>query len=110
MSENKVEIELIKHAAVKSLNGDMILLGKCHAECFQQGFHSGIKMSKKAHDQGFITSNGRFVSRSEACLIAIGTGQITQIEGSYTLLFSEELWSEESGGRFNYCYIRGYYE
>jgi len=107
MTENKTE--LIKHAAVKALNG-MILLGKCHAECFEQGFHSGIKMSKRAHDQGFITSHGRFVSRSEARLLAIEAGQIKQMEYSYSLLFSEELWSEESGGRFNYCYIRGYYE
>jgi len=105
-TKTRDEIEVIKHAAVKAQAG-MIILGKAHSECFQQAFHSGIMTSKKAIDQGFMTNKGRFVDRNEAARIA---GDAGRVHGSCTILFSEELWSEESGGRFNYCYIRGYYE
>jgi hypothetical protein len=98
--------ETIKHAAVKG-QSDVILLGKSHAECFQQAFLSGIMPSQEAIDQGFMTNAGRFVNRSEAAVIA---GFAGQVDRSCTILFSEELWSEDCGGKFKYCPIRGYYD
>lgn len=98
--------EVIKHAAVKS-NCGMVLIGKCHAHCFQQGANTGLDMSPKADDQGFFTSFGRYVDRKEAATIAVKAGQVRPLIG---VLFSEDLWSESIGGKFKYDNIKGYYE
>jgi hypothetical protein len=98
--------EEIRHAAVKSKCG-MILLGKSHSCCFRQGAGIGLKMSSSAADQGFMTSEGRFVERPEAAKIAVSAGQIP---GEPSILFSEDFWSEQYGGRFKYDYIKGYYK
>lgn len=42
--------------------------------------------------QGFITSNGRFVDREEALVIAIRQDQIKVKTGSPQRLYSEDLW------------------
>jgi hypothetical protein len=104
-SENQSELELVKHAAVKAENG-MILFGKCHADCFFQGRNTGIVMSSKSSDQGFITSYGRYVSREEAAKIAVNAKQVRPI---IAVLMSEDLWFAELGGQFDYDYIQGYY-
>ncbi len=47
-------------------------------------------------DQGFVTSDGRFVDRVEGCQIAIKAGQINQARYPHQSdpeLFSEDLWS-----------------
>ena len=52
----------------------------------------GIIDDKAKIEQGFITNDGTYVSREEAAVIAIGSGQITKcyfVEGQ---LFSEDLW------------------
>lgn len=97
--------EQIKHAAVKSKCG-MIFLGKSHSDCIKKMTNLNIKPSPKADDQGFVTSNGRYVNRVEAATIAVNSGQV---EHGKTVLFSEDLWSESSGGNFDYDYIKGYY-
>ena len=80
--------EKIKHAAVKALNGQ-ILLGKCHADCFLKGFSIGLKMSSKSKDQGFFTNKGRFVSRKRAAEIAKFSRQIKPNNGrNFKYLFS----------------------
>ena len=99
--------EVIKHAAVKSVDG-WIFFGKCHADCFHKAHHLGIRMSQKTDDQGFLTSFGRYVPRGEAARIAHEAGQVADDCGG--LLFSEDLWSKEYNGKFNYCEIKGYYE
>ncbi len=99
-------IELIRHAAVKSTCG-MILLGKCHADCFHQGKYIGLKMSSKAEDQGFMTSHGRYVDRLKAYMIAARGNQIEEKPGE--ILFSEMLWSPTDFGKFKYDSIEGYY-
>ncbi|MCG7348870.1 hypothetical protein [Sphingomonas sp. ACRSK] len=52
----------------------------------------GIRVA--AHDQGFLTSRGRFVSREEALKIAVAGRQPLIEHGSRhpTQLFSEDLW------------------
>lgn len=45
-----------------------------------------------SEDSGFITSLGRFVDRSAACLIARAAGQIVNKTGPEDILFSECMW------------------
>lgn len=97
--------EEIKHAAVKSEDG-WIFIGKCHADCFHKAHNINVKMSKKAEDQGFVTSMGRFVQRGEAAKIAFDNGQI--VKGT-KLLFSEDLWCPSYNGQFDYDEIKGYW-
>jgi hypothetical protein len=98
--------EVIKHAAVKSVDG-WIFLGKCHADCFHKAHHIKVKMSQKADDQGFVTSEGRYVTRFEAAKIAEASKQVDKSVGGF--LFSEDLWHVEYGGKFDYDEIKGYY-
>lgn len=98
--------ERITHAAVLTKKGWPIL-GRSHAECFRLANHTGIKMSQSALDQGFMTSNGRYVDRGEAYRLALKENQINRAPGG--VLFSEMLWSRSDGGQFNYDSIKGYY-
>jgi hypothetical protein len=97
--------EEIRHAAVKTKCG-MILLGKSHGDCFMQGDKTGLKMSSAADDQGFMTSEGRFVERPEAAQLALSAGQIST---QAFILFSEDLWCEKDGGKFQYSHAEGYH-
>lgn len=99
------EPERILHASVKSEIGRKIFFGKCHADCFYKGQAMGIRMSGKADDQGFLTSKGRYVTRSEAAKIAFEQGQIDKPTG---YLISEDLWSEQDNGKYNHDEIKGY--
>ena len=101
------EPEVLKHAAVRTKDGN-ILLGKCHADCFHQGANTGIEMSEKALDQGFMSSHGRYLNREEAFLVAVGAEQITGA-GNGGVLGSEDLWSKQSGGKYKYDTVKGYY-
>lgn len=98
--------EMIKHAAVKAKNG-MILLGKCHADCFHQGSSIGLEMCSKADHQGFFTNLGRYVDRKEAARIAFEAGQVDK---NLMYLFSEDLWSPEENGQFQYDSVKGYFK
>lgn len=97
--------ERITHAVVRTVSGCPIM-GESHAQCFYKAAETGLPMSNKAIDQGFMTSNGRYVTRDEAYYIAHAANQIDHDPGH--LLFSEMLWSPASGGRHSYCHIRGY--
>lgn len=44
------------------------------------------------HDQGFLTSSGRYVDRKEALRIAAAVGQIKVKTRPADRLFSEDLW------------------
>lgn len=101
-------IERIKHAAVKAVNG-MILLGKCHADCFYQGKSIGLKMSSKSADQGFFTNKGRYVSRAVAARIAKKAKQTEpKSKRKISYLLSEDIWYQRE--RFEYSQTRGYVE
>lgn len=116
------EIELIKHAAVKSEDG-WIFIGKCHADCFHKMHHLRVKSSQKAENQGFVTSSGRYVQRAEAFQIALTSNQIkdkrsapldpdlfdTGPVNNVRILFSEDLWCPQYGGQFEHDEIKGYY-
>lgn len=96
------------HAAVKATNG-MIILGKCHGDCFWQGKNIGLEMSSKADDQGFFTNKGRYVSRSVAARIAKRAGQLDpNDERKVGHLLSEDIWCQRE--RFEYSQSRGYFE
>ena len=49
------------------------------------------EVSEKPEDQGFYTSNGRFVGRYEACKIAKESGQI-EVDDEKTILYYEDLY------------------
>lgn len=70
---------------------------KRHHDVIHKMSAAGLPASAM-HDQGFVTSAGRFVDRKEAVKIAIAAGQLKR-EGSIViktspagLLFSEDLW------------------
>lgn len=97
--------ETIQHAAVKTKDESGFLKGKCHADCFRAGAELGLAMSSRAICQGFVTSSGRYVDREEAARIAHAAKQIDE---PHRILFSEDLWSERSGGRYDYDKDTGY--
>ena len=49
------------------------------------------EVSRKPEDQGFYTSDGRFVDRYEACKIAKESDQI-EVDDEKTVLYSEDLY------------------
>lgn len=93
----------IKHAAVKDKNGK-VYKGKSHADCFYQ-IPKELSVSL-ADYQGFLTNQGQFVSRQAAAEIALNANQI---DYKTTLLFSENLWSQTDGGKYDYDISLGYY-
>lgn len=99
-------MELIKHAAVKGPEG-LVFFGKCHADCFYQAMNVGLRLPSPAENQGFFTSRGRFVTRSQAHRIAAEAGQIKN--SGPEILFSEMLWSPTDDGQFEYDSVKGYF-
>lgn len=84
-------------------------------------FNIKIESSQKADAQGFVTSTGRYVLRAEGYLIALAANQIetqpdnldcdifdTGPSNKIKLLFSEDLWSLQNYGKYDYCEIKGY--
>jgi len=79
---------LIKAAALLLKDGSVIS-GKCHADCYK----GTIRELVLNCTQGFITSEDKFVDRTEAGVIAFAAKQIKKdLEGS--ILMSEEIWSD----------------
>lgn len=106
---DKVFTERLLHAAVITEDPAYFiraLLGKQHADCFEQAREMKIKLSSKAKDQGFVTSMGRYVQRGEAAEIAWNAGQ-TNVK--HKLLFSEDIWCERHGGKLDYDPVKGYH-
>ena len=60
-----------------------IFLGPHHGACF-------VAM-KNSVEQGFITTEGRFVDRIEGLVIAVQEGQITTKHRPFDVLLSEDL-------------------
>lgn len=101
--------ELIKHAACKTTSG-MILLGKCHADCFYQARNIGLQIQKKSSAQGFFTNKGRYVDRKQAAIIAKKAKQLDPKDKKrkVSALLSEDIWYQQD--RFIYIQTRGYVE
>lgn len=102
----EVGLITIKHAAIKLKNG-RVFRGKSHADGFHAACDAGLKefVSSSAHLQGFLTSEGEFVSREKAAKLAWNAGQI---EKNTQCLFSEDLWSPVEGGKYDYDSELGY--
>ena len=82
-------------AAVKSECG-YIIRGQCHRDCRDGIVRRGMKPSKKWEDEGFITSEGRFVNREEAFRIMENINWESVNPQGYQLcnwLFSEDLYA-----------------
>lgn len=62
--------------------------------------HDHGLVEKGKIDQGFMTSHGRYVSRSEAVIIAGSAGQIHYKTQPVNQLFSEDLWSTPPSHRY----------
>lgn len=66
----------------------LIYCGLRHNNILWQGKH----VSRDPYDQGFLTSKGTFVNRTDAAKIALEAGQIEKLSYSSTQLFSEDLY------------------
>lgn len=67
--------ETIVSAAIKSKDGE-VFTGRIHALAMEAAQGAGKEIGAKESDEGFITSTGRFVSRSEAGQLAKSAGQM----------------------------------
>lgn len=101
--------EKIIHAACIAENG-MILLGKCHADCFYQAKNIGLEIKKESAAQGFFTNKGRYVHRDQAAQIAKRAKQLDlkDKKRKVTHLLSEDIWYQRD--RYIYDSMRGYVE
>jgi hypothetical protein len=99
------ETERITHAAVFTESG-LAVRGRSHAECYEKCHKQGLRISKRSKDQGFKTNKRHFVSRVEAAEIAF---MAFQIEKPTNILFSEDLWDKEHGGKYDYNEDIGYH-
>ena len=96
---------MISHAAIITECG-VTITGKCHADCFREGTLRGLKLLSAVDNQGFLCNKGIFHRRHEAAHVAFICGQIDK---KVKILFSEELWCERDGGKYDYNPITGYY-
>lgn len=87
--------ESIVAAAIK--RGPVVFTGVRHGYIIQQmvdvGFLDPESGSQRVsfEEQGFVTSEGRWVDRKEAMQLAIDAGQLEYRE-QFPELFSEDLW------------------
>jgi len=79
--------EKIVSAACK--RGEKVWTGERHNKIIEQMFNEGLGMPVRQSEQGFLTSEGRFVDRYDAAVLAFEAGQ-TEILKS--CLSSEDLW------------------
>ena len=72
--------EKIVHAGIKW--NDIVLMGCDHDTCRLNACHEGIDLRSRSVIEGFVTSEGRFLSRAEAFSIAKMSGQLVSNEGN----------------------------
>ncbi len=87
-------MEKIVHAAIQYIVQGraeiQMVVGKRHGDCMKQFQDMGLKRVNRAFEQqGFVTDTGRFLSRLQACDLALLNGQYS---GPRRQLFSEDLW------------------
>lgn len=65
-----------------------------HCDCFELVSHKYEKkeLVKHGYDSGFLTTENRFVDRTEGMLIASKSGQLTNPQEVGKILFSEDMW------------------
>lgn len=81
--------EIIACCAIEFTELTLSLPPPCRHHHVIQRYHATTGRSSSGKRQGFITSQGRFVDRSEAAQIALAAGQIEKFK---PLLYSEDLW------------------
>lgn len=79
-----------------------IEIGFRHHDIYQRFYN---ELSTKPNDQGFYTSQGRFVTRKEGMKIAYECGQVDKEkaireDGTFNELFSEDLYLPEILGKY----------
>lgn len=79
-------MEKIEWSAIKIR--DKIFTGKRHNDCIKKAVDYGEPTPIRGR-QGFLTSEGRFVTREEAVMIAY---RALQIKEKKKTLYSEDLW------------------
>lgn len=93
-------METIVGVAIKMHGGSVVSLprpARHHdvvAELARRGYEQG-PAPDGAHDldgQGFVTSEGRFVTRMEAAAIAIATGQVPALKWPPRELYCTDMW------------------
>ena len=78
--------DLMSAAAMRRANADHARAGAIDNERYAGAEPEPL-------EQGFVTSDGRFVDREEAWRIAVDAGQVTEVaQTSRRELFSEDLW------------------
>lgn len=105
-----MEKERIQFAAIFR-NDNHIIFGRDHAECIKKSPYGTCKNMgpNKNCEMGFLTNHKRFVSREEAAKIAYFSNQIDKWKEE-DVIFSEDLWSTQSGGKYDYDPVKGYIE
>ncbi len=83
--------ETCVRAAIKLADGTVIE-GKRHHLCLREAFGRGLSIT--GHEQGFVTSAGRFVNRAEGRRLQDAAGVSSVAPGGYRggLLYSEDLY------------------
>lgn len=83
-------------AAAIIRNDGVIVEDRCHSRCINKSplgtCNTGIK-------QGFVTSDGAFVDRRDAGLIAWNAGQLLR-DPRGGPIFSEQIWEQDSSLNF----------
>lgn len=96
-------IETIQHAAIQIRDTKQVFTGKSHYQCM-------LKMKAELglfkFDNGFMTSENRFVDRKEAEDIAVKANQIKKLFTNSCLL-SEDFWYY---GGYSYDEVNGYHK
>ena len=73
--------------------GDRVFTAWRHHQAIQEAVKAGATKHVDQDAQGFVTQNGRFLSRAQAKAYALYTGQVTELpEGP---LLSEYLWDSD---------------
>jgi len=91
-----METEMIARAACQTRDGNIYHVpapGR-HHDVFAEMYKEGVTREEVLWaDQGFVTTFGRYVDRTEALKIARDNNQIfRELPGNYTELYSEHLW------------------
>jgi hypothetical protein len=98
-------METIQHAAIRT-SENIIVFDKTHADCFKKLYKLNALLTDD-DIQGFFTSYHRFVDREEAAMVAYKSFQIDFYEEKLPLT-SEDLWSLQYNGKFDYDPVKGY--
>lgn len=84
----------VEAAAIKDRHGKVWTLPRPsrHPDIYRCMSEKNLAWSVRESDKGFLLSNGEFVSRTVAKVIAGLQGQLLPSAGKFPELFTEDLW------------------